>query len=305
MASRTKAIIACALALGLAATAAAQESTPFEPDRLTGTLKKVKDSGVIHLGHRENSIPFAFRNAQGQPVGYSVELCHAIVEEVAQELRRDEIRVAYRPVTPENRFALLASGEIDIECGSTTNNLERRKEAAFSPLTFVTGTKLLVRRDGAVKSLRDLRDRTVAVSAGTTNAAAMQSLSQKQQLGLKFLTGKDHKEAFELFAAGKADALANDEVLLYGLIAESGSGRRHRVIGDFLSYDPYGLTYRKDDEQFASVVERAFRRLAASREIVWIYEKWFLKPLPSGIKLNLPMSPQLEESWRVLGLPAE
>jgi ABC-type amino acid transport substrate-binding protein len=299
-----RAMIVCVLGFSVALTAAAQESTAFISDRLTGTLKKVKDSGVITIGHRENSVPFSFLGAGGQPVGYSIDLCHAIVEEVIDELGGQEIRVEYRPVTPENRFALLTSGEIDLECGSTTSNLERRKQVAFSPHIFVTGTKLLVRRDRPIKSLRGLKGKTVVVTRGTTNAAAMQALSDKQKLGIAFITGGDHKEAFQIFASGKGDALANDEVLLYGLLAETKTRDEYRVIGEFLSYDPYGIAYRKDDPQFAEVVDRTFDRLAASREIVWIYEKWFLKRLPSGVRLNLPISPQLEENFRVLGLPA-
>jgi glutamate/aspartate transport system substrate-binding protein len=305
LATLYRAAAACALSLCIALTAAAQESDAFTPDRLTGTLKKIKDSGVIRLGYRENSAPFAFSDPRGQPVGYSIDLCNAIVEEVIDELGGAEIRVEYQVVTPENRFSVLLAGEIDLECGSTTDNLERRKQVAFSPTIFVTGTKLLVRRDSPIKSVRDVQSRTVAVTRGTTNATAMQRLSDKQRLGMTFVTGADHKEAFELFAAGKAEALANDDVLLYGLLAETKSGAQYRVISDFLSYDPYGLMYRKDDPQFAQAVERTFRRLAESRELVWIYDRWFLKRLPSGVRLNLPISPQLQELFRVLGLPAD
>jgi ABC-type amino acid transport substrate-binding protein len=303
LATLYRATVACMLSLGVAFAAAAQESTPFEPDRLIGTLKKIKDSGVIRIGHRENSVPFAFLDPKGQPVGYSIDLCNAVVEEVVNELGGQEIRVEYRPVTTENRFALLTSGEIDLECGSTTSNLERRKQVAFSPLIFVTGTKLLVRKDSPIKSLRDLKGKTVVVTRGTTNAAAMQALSDKQKLGISFVTGADHKESFEIFASGKADAFANDDVLLYGMIAETKTGDQYRVVSDFLSYDPYGLMFRKDDPQFAQVIDRTFAKLAESREIMWIYEKWFVKRLPSGVLLNLPISPQLEENFRVLGLP--
>jgi ABC-type amino acid transport substrate-binding protein len=297
--------LALALSLSLALTAVAQESDPFTPDQLTGTLKKIKERGAITLGHRENSVPFAFLGPRGQPIGYSVELCNAIVEQVIEELGGLELRVDYRPVTPENRFALLTTGEIDLECGSTTNNSARRKEAAFSPLIFVTGTKLLVRKGSPVKSVRDLRGKTIAVTRGTTNEAAIRAFAEKQKLGITFLASEDHKASFELLASGKAEAFANDDVLLYGLLAETKASADYRVIGEFLSYDPYGLMFRKDDPEFARVVEQTFQRLAESREIVWIYEKWFLKRLPSGVRLNLPMSPHLEENFRALGLQAE
>jgi glutamate/aspartate transport system substrate-binding protein len=294
-------VLSCCVVLGVAA----QENTAQTANRLEGTLKKIKDSGVIRLGHRVSSIPFAYLDAKGQPVGYSLELCNAIVDEIATELGDQEIRVEYVPVTPENRFAALVSGQIDMECGSTTDNKERRKQVAFSPTIFVTGTKLLARKDSTIRSLRDLQGRTVVVTRGTTNASAVQSLSTRSRLGISFLTAADHKEAFELLASGKADAIANDDILLYGLLAETKNRDRYRIVGDFLSYEPYALVFRKDDPQFAQVVERTFRELAASREIVWIYERWFVKRLPSGTRLNLPMSAQLEAMFHVLGLPED
>ena len=233
-----RASTALALSLSLALTAVAQESDPFTPDQLTGTLKKIKERGVITLGHRENSVPFAFLDPRRQPIGYSVELCNAIVEQVIDELGGLELRVDYRPVTPDNRFALLAGGEIDLECGSTTNNSTRRREAAFSPLIFVTGTKVLVRKGSPVKSVRDLRGKTIAVTRGTTNEAAMRAFSEKQKLGITFLPSEDHKASFQLLASGKADAFANDEVLLYGLLAETKASAEYRVVGELLSYEP-------------------------------------------------------------------
>jgi glutamate/aspartate transport system substrate-binding protein len=295
------AIAGCLVCAALAA--GAQESPPGTVDRLTGTLKKIKDAGVVRIGHRESSLPFSFLDDAKRPIGYSIDLCLAIVEDIADELGAEELRVAYRPVTPENRFVLMQTGEIDLECGSTTANLERRKRVDFSPIIFVTGTKLLVPKDSPIRSYRDLKGKTVALTRGTTNAAAIQSLSEKQRLGISFVAAADHKEAFELFAAGKADALANDEVLLYALVAETRTRARFRIIGEFLSYDPYAIAFRKDDAPFAAVVERTFRRLAESREIVWIYDKWLTRRLQSGMRLDLPMSPQLEEIFRGLGLP--
>jgi glutamate/aspartate transport system substrate-binding protein len=300
-----RAFACCALLLGIACGAAADETEPLAGDRLSGTLQRIKQSGVIRLGYRENSIPFAYRDPRGLPVGYSVDLCNAVVEDVVDELGGREIRVEYRPVTPENRFALLASGDIDLECGSTTNNLERRKLVAFSPVTFVTGTRLLVPRDSGAETLRDLRGKTIAVTRGTTNAAAIQALNERQRLGLTIVSGDDHAQAFALLVAGKADALANDDVLLHALVADSRTTGRYKVTGDFLSFDPYGLAFRKDDPQFAQIVERTFHRLAESREIVWIYEKWFTRRLPSGVRLNLPMSAQLQELLRMQGLPGD
>jgi glutamate/aspartate transport system substrate-binding protein len=296
-------IVAAALSLCLVHPVVAQPSAQFAVP-YSGTLKKVRDSGVLRIGHRENSPPFAFLDARGKPIGYALDLCDVVVEEIVAELGKD-IRVDYRPVTPENRFDLLNSGAIDLECGSTTNNFERRKVAAFSPTMFVTGTKLLVRRGSGIRFFRDLQGKTVVLTRGTVQAQAIPRLAERQKLGIKFVTAADHKESFQLLASGKADAFANDDVQLYGMLAETKSGSDFRVVGDFLTYADYALMLRKDDADFAAVVERAFAKLAGSREIVAIYEKWFLKPLPSGVRLNLPMSPHLEEVFRVQGLPSD
>lgn len=299
-----RATVACAVLLCVALSATAQESKRLIPIHYTGTLKKIDDSGVIRIGYRENSPPFAFLDPKGKPVGYALNLCDAVVEEIVAELGK-EIRVEYRPVTPENRFDLVTSGEIDLECGSTTNNFERRKRVAFSPTMFVTGTKLLVRRASGIRSLRDLQGKTVVVTRGTVHAEAIPKLAERQKLGIKFVTGGDHNESFQILVSGKADAFANDDVQLYGMIAETKTSGQYRVVGDFLTYADYALMLRKEDPEFAEVVERAFQKLAGSREIVAMYDKWFLKPLPSGVRVNLPMSPHLEELFRVQGLPAD
>ena len=270
----------------------------------TGTLKKVKESGEIRIGYRQNSPPFAFLDAQGKPLGYSLDLCEIVVEEIAAELGKD-VRARYQPVTPENRFDLVKSGEVDLECGSTTNNFERRKTMAFSPTIFVTGTKLLVRRGSGILNFRDLAGKTVVLTRGTVQEAAVQKLAERQKLPIKFVFASDHRESFQTLAAGKADAFANDDVQLSGMLAETRSASDYRIVGDFLTYGDYALMFRKNDPEFEEVVERAFRRLAGSREVVAIYERWFLKPLPSGVRLGLPMSPHLEELFRVQGLPSD
>ncbi|HYC15395.1 MAG TPA: amino acid ABC transporter substrate-binding protein [Stellaceae bacterium] len=292
-------ILAAAAALALSLlptcpTASAQE--------LTGTLKHVRETGAITIGFRASSIPFSYLDAHGQPIGYSIDLCNEVVDEVSSELGI-EVAVKFQKVTAESRIPALLAREVDIECGSTTSNFERKKQVAFSPVFFVSGTKLLVRRDSGIASYLDLRDKTVVVTAGTTNEGAVKALSDKQKLGIKFVVGKDHEESFAILASGKADAFATDDILLYGLVATTKSGADYVVVGDFLSYDPYGLMFRKDDPAFAEVVERTFARLAQDREIVQLYNKWFQKRLPSGERLNLPISPQLEEFFRVLGVP--
>ncbi|HET9046824.1 MAG TPA: amino acid ABC transporter substrate-binding protein [Casimicrobiaceae bacterium] len=287
----------------VAAFAAQAQTSGFVP-KYTGTLKKIAESGVVRVGHRENSPPFAFLDADKKPVGYSLDLCEIVVEEIQSELAKD-IRVELIPVTPENRFDKVTSGEIDIECGSTTNNAERRKIVAFSPTMFVTGTKLMVRRGSGILNFRNLADKTVVLTRGTVHETAVPKLAERQKLPIKFVFAPDHRQSFETLRAGKADAFANDDVQLYGMLAETKSAADFRVVGDFLTYADYALMFRKDDPDFAEVVERAFQRLAGSREITAIYERWFQKPLPSGIRLNMPMSPHLEELFRVQGLPSD
>jgi glutamate/aspartate transport system substrate-binding protein len=274
-----------------------------DAQELTGTLKKIKDSKTVTLGYRESSIPFSYANKAGDPIGYSIDLCNAVVDDISKEFEGVEIGVKYKPVTAATRIPAVRSGEIDLECGSTTANFERKKEVAFSPIFFVAGTKLLVPRSSAISSYRDLAGKTVVVTAGTTNEAAVRAISEKQHLGIKLLIGTDHAESFAMLKEGKADAFATDDVLLYGLVATTKSGDQYHVVGDYLSYDPYGLMYRKDDPDFAAVVDRTFSRLAQSRELVDLYNKWFQQRLPTGETLDLPMSPQLEEIFRVEGVP--
>ena len=289
--------------LAVALTASLLAIPAARAQELTGTLKKIKDGKTVTLGYRESSIPFSYLNKVGEPIGYSIDLCNAVVDEVSKELEGVEIAVKYKKVTAETRIPAVQSGEVDLECGSTTANFERKKEVAFSPIFFVAGTKLLVPRSSGISSYLDLRDKAVVVTAGTTNEAAVRAISDKQHLGIKFLVGTDHTESFAMLKEGKADAFATDDVLLYGLVATARSGDQYQVVGEYLSYDPYGLMYRKDDPDFAAIVDRTFSRLAQSRELVQLYNKWFQQRLPTGETLDLPMSPQLDEIFRVEGVP--
>jgi glutamate/aspartate transport system substrate-binding protein len=270
---------------------------------LSGTLKKIKDTGTITLGYRESSLPFSYLNKRAQPIGYSLDLCREIVEEASTELDGMNINVTLSPVTSADRLTRVKAGEIDLECGSTTSNLQRQKDVAFSPIFFVAGTKLMVPKASTVTSYRDLAGKTVVVTAGTTNEAALRTLSDKQKLGINLVMERDHAESFAVLKAGKADAFATDDVLLYGIIATEPRAHDMKVVGEYLSYDPYGLVFRREDPAFADVVNSAFARMAADRRLTELYNKWFLRRLPTGETLNLPMSPQLEEIFRVLGAP--
>jgi glutamate/aspartate transport system substrate-binding protein len=296
--------IAIAL-LGAGAGVLAQPIEEPAAGALTGVLKRIKVAGVVRIGYRQGAVPFAFEGRDVLPYGYSIDLCHEIVENLAQAVGLAALRIEYRRVTPADRIAQVVDGQIDLECGATTNTAERRKQVAFSPLIYVTGTRLLVRRGSPVRSLRDLAGRKVVVARGTTNEDAMRQLAAKAARGAIVLTADDHAQALEKLASGEADALAADDILLAGYLAEKGLHERYVMVGDLLSYEPYGIMFARDDAALAAVVEATFRRLAESRELRWIYNKWFLRRLPSGIRLGLPMSAQLQRSFELLGLPPE
>ena len=264
------------------------------PAALTGTLAKVRNTGTIALGYRNASVPFSYLNARKEPIGYSIELCKSLVSAIEDAINRS-LTIQWVPVTPETRIDLVVSGRVDLECGSTTSNLERQKRVAFSPIIFVAGTKVMVKKGSPIGSFRDLAGRKVAVTAGTTNEQVMRELDQKFKLGIRLQLVRDHAQGFAQVAGGEADAFATDDVLLYGLIAENaGKGGEYQVVGDYLSYDPYGIMFRKDDTELAQVVKDTFQELAADGEIQRQYKRWFLRRLPSGTSLNLPMSQQLE-----------
>ncbi len=286
----------------LAPAAIAQEQE--EPVRqLAGTLKKIRNSGSVTIGYREASFPLSYLDARGNPIGYSIDLCRAIVEEIGREIDKPAIRTDFALVTAETRIPALLADKIDFECGSTTNNIERQKQVAFSPIMYVTGTKLMVRRGSGIRSYRDLKGKVVVVTAGTTNEQAIKRIDEKQKIGMNVVAARDHEASYALVAEHKADAFATDDVLLYGFIARHQAQREFIVVGDYLSYDPYGIMFRKDDPQLRDVVETTFRQLAESRDLLEIYHKWFIRRTPTGERLNLPMNAQLEEIFHVLGLP--
>ncbi|MBV9969081.1 MAG: amino acid ABC transporter substrate-binding protein [Xanthobacteraceae bacterium] len=293
--------LAATLLVATFATASVAQEQEQSVGKLTGTLAKVNGSGTITLGYREASFPFSYLGPGNQPMGYSIDLCQAIVDEIGREIDKT-LKVAYVPVTSETRIQAIVSGKVDLECGSTTNNAERSKQVAFSPIMFVTGTKLMVKRNSPIKSYRDLKGKVVVVTAGTTNEQALKRLNEKFQLGANIISARDHEESYSLVVDGKADAFATDDILLYGLIAHHNAQRDLIVVGDFLSYDPYGIMFRKDDPQLNETVARTFRQLAESRDLILTYDKWFVRKTPTGERINLPMGPQLEEIFHVLGV---
>ena len=293
-----------ALAAGLLAASAALAQAQEAPELLTGTLLKARETGSLTLGYRESSVPFSYLSTRGEPIGYSIDLCKLLVEAIGTAVDR-ELAIRWQPVTPQTRIEAVVSGQVDLECGSTTNNIERQKRVAFSPTMFVSGTKLLVKKDSPIKSFRDLPGKTVAVTAGTTNEQTLRDVARKFKLDFTLRVAADHAASFELLTSGQADAFATDDVLLYGLLAQNRRQGEFVVTGEFLSYDPYGIMFRKGDPQLARVVRDTFHDLAADREIARRYTRWFLRKLPSGDSINLPMSPQLESLVQAMGSPTE
>jgi len=292
----------------LFATASALAQTEDTPVELAGTLAKVRAAGAVTLAYRESSVPFSYVSKRGEPIGYSIELCKKLAEALGEAIGR-ELALRWLPVTSETRIEAIVSGSADLECGSTTNNLERQQQVAFSPIIFVAGTKLLVKRGSPIRSYRNLGGKTVVVTAGTTNEGAMQEIARRSKIDLRLITSKDHAQSYAELAAGKADAFATDDVLLYGLLAQNRTQKEFQVVGEFLSYDPYGIVFRKGDAQLAELVKRAFHDLAEDGEIERQYKRCFLQRLPDsgnpGQSLDLPMSPQLETLIRAMAARPE
>ena len=276
-----------------AATAAAQ-----------GTLKKIADANAIVLGVRDASIPFSFLDDKQEAVGYSVDLCMKVVEAARKELKRPNLEVKKQVVTSSNRIPLITNGTVDLECGSTVNNLERQKLVAFSLTTFVVNTKFIVPKASGAKRLQDLKGQRVAVTSGTNTMQKVNEMNAKTGLGLTILPGKDHGESFLLVQTGRAAAFAEDDILLAGLAANSRNPKDYELIAiEGMPSDPYALMMRRDDPQFKALVDGALRAVFASGDIEKIYDKWFVKPIPPrGIVLNFPKS----EQWqRVVKTPTD
>ena len=270
-----------AAAVAVAAPVAAQE----------GTLKKIKDGGSITVGHRDASVPFSYYDDKQQPVGYAMDLCARIVEAVKTELKMPKLEVKYQLVTSANRIPLMANGTIDLECGSTTNNLDRQKQVAFTITHFVTANRWVAKRSAKANKLEDLKGKTIVSTAGTTNIKQITEINGQKNLGMNIISANGHPEAFQMVETGRAVAFVMDDILLYSLAAQSRNPKDYAISADALSVEPYGIMLRREDPAFKKVVDNAVRNLYKSGQINAIYEKWFLKPIPpQGVNLNVPMS---------------
>jgi ABC-type amino acid transport substrate-binding protein len=282
------------LAVGVLSAGGAMAQTPL-------TLDKVKASGVITVAYRESSIPFSYLDDKAQPTGFGWEICGKIVDDVKKATGRADLKVQTQAVTSANRIPLLQNGTIDIECGSTTNNSERQKQVAFAINYFYTGTRFLVKADSPVKSLDDLKGKTVVSTTGTTNYKVLRNLSEEKKLELNLLGAKDHAESTLMVQSGRAVAFGMDDILLYGLKASALNPAELAIVGAPIQVEPYAIMLRRDDPAFKKLVDGTLTSLMKSGEFATLYKKWFQSPIPpKGINLNAPMSQELQDNLKNL-----
>ena len=274
------------IAASLCGTAYAQD---------TGRLERISSKGEIVLGYRESSTPFSYLDENQKPIGYSIDLCLKVVDALKEQLGKD-IRVKYVPVNPKTRIPLLANGTIDMECGSTTNNLTRQQQVEYLPTTFITGTKLIVNKKSGIKSVDDLNGKTIALAQGTTNDRAIRAAVAEKGLDVKIIPVRDHAEGMLALETDRVDAYSTDHILLFGLKQKSKTPDAYEVVGDFLSFDPYALMVPRNDSDFELVGKRALAKVFASGEINQIYDKWFG---PMGVEA----SDLLKASFKINALP--
>lgn len=280
-------------ALGLALTFAG--GSPASAQELYGTLKKINDTGTIVIGHRESSIPFAYLDENQKPIGYTMDLCMKVVENIEEKLGKD-VSIRYVPVNPKTRIPLLANGTINMECGSTTNNLTRQQQVDYAPITFITGTKLLVKKASGISNVNDLEGKSIALAQGTTNERAIKAIMKERGLNIDILPVSDHAEGFLALQTDRVDAYSTDHILLHGLISKSKTPGDYAVVGKFLSYDPYAIMVPRDDSAFRLVATEALAGLFRSGEINDIYAKWFD---PMGV----PQTDLLKAAFEMQALP--
>jgi len=281
-----KAGLPCILAFGMPLSCAAD------------TISNIKATQTITIAHRESSVPFSYL-VDGKPVGYSMDICLKFVDAIKKELKLPQLKVNYLLVTSNNRIPAIVDGKADIECGSTTNNAERRKQVSFTIPHFFAATRMLVRSDAGIKNWPDLKDKKVVTTKGTTTVKLLNDRDKVRGLNVRFLEGSDHSESFSMVEKFQADAFVIDDVLLYGLRANNATPDKFIVAGDALSTEPYAIMLRKDDPAFKDLLDREMARLMNDGEFTKLYDKWFKKPIvPKGINLNMPMGFLLRDNIR-------
>jgi glutamate/aspartate transport system substrate-binding protein len=272
--------------------------TPAFAQDLGPTLTKIRDSKTISLGHRESSIPFSFYDEKQQVVGYSYDLQMRAVEAVKKKLNLPNLQVKLTPVTSQNRIPLVQNGSIDLECGSTTNNLERQKQVSFSTTLFIVGTRLLTKKDSGVKDFADLKGKNVVTTAGTTSERLIRAMNDEKKMGMNIISTKDHSESFLTLESGRAVAFMMDDALLAGERAKARDQNAWIITGTPQSKEAYGCMLPKDDAQFKKVVDEAISA-ALKTDGEKLYKKWFQSPIPpKGVNLNLPLSDDMKELFK-------
>ncbi|VWC85962.1 glutamate/aspartate ABC transporter substrate-binding protein [Burkholderia lata] len=283
--------LAVALSCALAGTAHAQA--------LIGTLKKIKDTGVVSLGIRESSVPFSYSDNQQKNIGYSRDIASRIIDQLKTELNLPNLAVKEIPITSQNRIPLLQNGTIDFECGSTTNTLERQKQAAFSNSIFLYGIRFSTRKDSGVKDFADLAGKTVATTAGTSDERLLRKLNEEKAMNMTIISAKDHAEAFMNVTTGRAVAFVMDEPLLYGEIAKDRNPGAYAVTGTPLVHENYACMLRRDDPAFKHVVDGVIAKMQTSGAAEKLYNQWFTQPIPpKGVSLNYPLSAEMKQLFR-------
>lgn len=273
-------------------------ATPALAQELTGTLKKIKETGAITIGHREASVPFSYLDDKQQPVGYAMDLCMKVVEAVKAELKMPNLQVKLQPVTSANRIPLMQNGTIDLECGSTTNSVERQKQVSFSPTYFVINVTAAVKKNSGIKTLADLNGKTISTTSGTTSVPLLKKYEKTAHVDVKEIYGKDHAESMQLLATDRSAAFVMDDILLAGQIANQPNPGDYLIIQESLRTEPYGAMLRKDDPQFKALVDKAFASTFKSGEAEKMFAKWFQNPIPPrGINMNFAMTPAIKEAF--------
>ncbi|MBS0326382.1 MAG: amino acid ABC transporter substrate-binding protein [Proteobacteria bacterium] len=282
--------------LPLLIAALAFVAAPAIAQELTGTLKKVKDTGTITIGYRDASIPFSYLDENQKPIGYAMDICYKVVDAVKAKLNMPNIKVALNPVTSSTRIPLMANGTIDLECGSTTNNAERKKQVDFGMTYFVIKYRWVSKASDHMDTIDSLKGQTVVSTAGTTDIKALNELNTSRNMGMTVLSANDHPAAFLMVETGRAKAFLMDDILLSGLVANSKNPKEFHISKDSLGLEPYSLMLRRDDPEFKKVVDDEMTKLYKSGEIEKIYHKWFLSKIPpKGINLDVPISDALKK----------
>jgi glutamate/aspartate transport system substrate-binding protein len=274
-------------------------AAPALAQELGGTLRKIRDTGSITIGHREASIPFSYLDDKQQPVGYAMDLCMKVVDAVKAELKMPNLKVALQPVTSANRIPLLQNGTIDLECGSTTNSVERQKQVAFGPTYFVINVTAAAKKSSGMKSLMDLNGKTISTTSGTTAVPLLKKYERTANIDVKEIYGKDHAESMQLLATDRVAAFVMDDILLAGQIANQPNPGDYVIFSESLRTEPYSMMLRRDDPQFKAVVDRAVGAVYKSGEINKIFNRWFNSPIPPrNVNLNFQITPAIQDAFK-------